>query len=622
MVRRRSPPEGAVVAGTLTGTGRSIASALALSPLWQRVTAAALAASAVFYSHRQPPESSEWTAVVLWAIGLALWFYACRTPAAEAPARPRLVGRDFVALAVIGVVACAVFLPALERYPVEVAGDPARDALLAQWIREGTTKRIFDWVHNNFSMVVPLTTLPFHFVFGASSLSFKVQAATLGAATPLLLFLLVRRYLSITNAVAAALLLIAMPVYIFYARREPVVAFNPFWMVVILFALLRSIEQGSKARTLGALGALAGLLVHFHAASKAAGFVALVLAIATAGWRACVGRQSWRRLAAAGVATSVGFAIGLGPLVLKLDLTTLISRGRMSEVGAGFELLPLLDAYARSLRVFFDQPTTSWFPIHQPLIPSPILAALFALGGGLGFIALPRRIHATLIAVTLVLLFTNSAMTDIVNGDHRLSVLLPVTTWLMATGLELVSRAAARLLPILATRATRAAAAALVAWIASDQIYRFFRDEQARNPVVLINYMVYFALREIAGTPALAKAPELCLSGNGWATEQLGLMHIREGMQYYLPHQAVRIGPVRAEADANELFVSPSCESSSPATAWHESHFCSPREPFVCPTALDTGFDDLRIHIDRGPLSRAPLEQGQPAPTAVPDSPG
>jgi hypothetical protein len=366
--------------------------------------------------------------------------------------------------------------------------------------------------------------------------------------------------------------------------------------VGVLAALLRVYDQDWKPRTFALLGLVTGLAVYFHGAGKAAAFAALGLAAVTAVARTCARRQSWRRLVAGGATSSLGFFIGLGPLLHATDVDLLFSRGRLAAPASS---AALLDAYQRSLRVFFDLPTRSWFPWYQPLIPSPILSGLFALGLLGGFWVVRRRVHLTLLFFVLLLPLTNSALTDSVNGDHRLTPLLPVIAWMMAIGLLALWRASERLRPPALARAAGSAAVLIVAWGAGTQVFRFFEQEQGRRLENPAYSLMYFALHDLDTAPRLRDAKELCIGGNPWVTEQMGLLHFQQGFEFYRPRQTVHAAKLAPDALQNEIFVTDSCDPAA-SHRWRSTLHCSPRERFVCPGA-EVQFKPVRVSVDDGP---------------------
>jgi hypothetical protein len=389
---------------------------------------------------------------------------------------------------------------------------------------------------------------------------------------------------------------LSLPVYLFYARSEPVIALNPVIMIVTLAALFPALEPDVPARRLGLLGAVAGASAYFHAGVKAAAFAALALALAAAFARTCAGRYPWQRLVPGVAAALLGVLIGFGPLLQVTDLGLFISRQRLGHPQLGFDPIHLLKSYGTSLRVFFDQPTTSWFPTRQPLIPSTVLAATFAFGALSGFLALPRRVYWSLLFFVFVLPFSNSAITEQVNGDHRLTPLLPVIGFAIAAGIAVVWRAAARLPRPLSIRTARAASVLLIIAAAVPLPYRFFTEQQARRHE-LDHPLLWFAIQEIRSTPALRDASTLCVGGGAATTEQMRLLHVIDGWGFYLPGKTMQPALLRPGAAPNELYLSTSCEANPDPGAWAGKLYCSRSEPWVCPSPK-TGFADVRIYVD------------------------
>jgi hypothetical protein len=315
-------------------------------------------------------------------------------------------------------------------------------------------------------------------------------------------------------------------------------------------------------------------------------------------WRACTGAHRWKRAVSGCAAALLGVLIGFGPLLQVTDLDRFVSRQRLGHPGLGLQLHTVLEDYETSLHVFFDQPTTSWFPKRQPLIPSPALAGLFAFGAALGFLAVPLRIYWTVLFFALLLPLTNSAMTDFVNNDHRLTPLLPVIAVATAAGLGAVWRAAAWLRNRWAIRAVEVVTLSSVLLAAAGPAYRFFSEEQGRRPD-LDNHLLYFALSEIESTPVLRQAPELCVGGNATTTATMGLLHVRDGWKFFLPGKTIHAAELRPAAAPNELYISTTCEPKASDDVWSGTAFCTEPALFVCP-ARETGAKDVRIYVDTG----------------------
>jgi hypothetical protein len=541
-----------------------------------------------------------------------------------------LARADLLALLATLVGVGAVLLPWLDVYPLDVGGDALRDGgLLTLMIQEGEIKQIFEYgFFAGFTYVVPFVALPYLLFFGASAYAFKAVAATVGALTAFALYALARRDLSPLQALLAVGFLLSMPVFVYHARLETMVIFNAFWMAVLLGALFSVFDREGAPAAFGIVGLLAGLTTLFHAAAKASGFLALGIAACWAIWRTIRGRQSFGQLVRAGVVSVAAFVVGMGSVVLETGATNLLSLHKISTGGQDRDWAATLDAYQSSLRVFFDEPILARFPLIEPLIPSAIVSALFAIGVLLGFFVLPRRVYFSLLFLVFLLPFTNSAVTDSARAAHRLIPLTPVAALFAAAGVAVLWRGARRLRPDALQKATGFAIASIAAAAAIVQAARFFTAEQGLSRELLTPYLVHAAFQEIDAEPTLRAAPALCVTGNDKLREDIDYAHYREGWRFYRRKQALRITPAPVDARRNEIYVS-TCGPSLPAGSWSVRMHCAPREPFVCP-GEETGVGELRVYVDARPFDAEydaktyggrPLPLTPPTPTPTPAPP-
>src|SRR5262245_6923786 len=185
-------------------------------PRWLLPGAASLvlAAAAVVWSYLRHPPETEWAAVPLWAAGVLAMAIACREPGLLERWRRRVSWADLAALVASIAVSCAVILPWLSTYPLEVGGDALRDGgLLTRQIIDGEIKEVFSYAFfQGFTYLVPFLAVPFAHLFGATPLAFKVPAAIVGVLTAVLLFGLARRYLDALLSFVAVVVLLSIPI--------------------------------------------------------------------------------------------------------------------------------------------------------------------------------------------------------------------------------------------------------------------------------------------------------------------------------------------------------------------------------------------------------------------------
>jgi hypothetical protein len=131
---------------------------------------------------------------------------------------------------------------------------------------------------------------------------------------------------------------------------------------------------------------------------------------------------------------------------------------------------------------------------------------------------------------------------------------------------------------------------------AAQPAYRFFAEETAKRLDFTL-HVLHFGLREIEATPALRAAPDLCIGGNPWITQEMRLPHVRNGWSYYLPRTNVEVAELRSSSPTDGLYISTSCEPKENEEAWRVHVYCSELEPFVCPSPR-THRKEVHIYVD------------------------
>ncbi len=527
-----------------------------------------------------------------WA-ALALWIVTVTVTGVALLGRPGLAGvrrhlsslsrNDGLALSILLAVAVAAYFFSLESYPMVVAGDPVRDTGLdVQRILDGDYKDFFVYGYiNSYGLMATVLTSPIYLLLGPSALSFKVPPALLAIATIVMFFVLARRWLSTQASFIGSLALLCLPTLLFYGRYESLHVYNIAWMPLLFAATYLVLRKQPHCRHFGFLGLLSGVLFTFHGAIKAAAFASLGLAAIAA--LLAARREGLRWLLAVGLLTVVGMLIGFGPLILATTPEIFLVSNRIPDT-TGTDLSTLVSNYWQSLRIFFDRPTTSWLPTHEPLLPFKPLAFLFAAGLLVGLLVVPRRLFGLCLFYLLVLLLTNSALTDMVNGEHRLMPLLPVVALVIAMACEAAGRAVSRTPP------RTARPLKLVLWVALVLVaivpgYRFFADEMGRLRGDLASSLKYFAIHEIESTETLRDSEETWIIAAPAVVGQYQLAHHIEGWEYYFPGRKIHKLAIRGEGPPNALFLSPECPSNFDPSEWERLSFCSPRQAFVCPEA-------------------------------------
>ncbi|NTU73591.1 glycosyltransferase family 39 protein, partial [Candidatus Roizmanbacteria bacterium] len=144
-------------------------------------------------------------------------------------------------------------------------GDEVRDGgLYAAQILGGSIKQLYAYGrYEAHGLIIPILVTPFYYLFGPNVYSFRVPAALLASFDVLFVYLILRLLTNRISAVVGALVLASLPLHLFFARSQVVIAFSMFWTSALLLYLIKFF----KKRTLGEyvmLGLALGFISSFH----------------------------------------------------------------------------------------------------------------------------------------------------------------------------------------------------------------------------------------------------------------------------------------------------------------------------------------------------------------------
>jgi hypothetical protein len=508
---------------------------------------------------------------------------------------------------------------ALLDYPFVALGDEVRDGgLYALQILDGTRTDIFGYGElGSHGLIIPSISAAFYYLFGSSPLTYRVPAALVAVADVLVVYTLVRLAVGRVAAVWAGLFLVALPLHLAFSRTELVVSFTSFWTSLILLLLLvflRRPDLLAHVLLATALGFAAG----FHASLRPViGLACLVVLFADleqlragAGrGAAALGTTAARALGRRGASAYAGvllalvlFAafllIGLGPRALYTTRDTLFGTDKMvssqpfEQPSQAERALNLQERYVRSLLVWFKEPAVGHYPDYQSVLPV-VLAALFVLGIAYNLAILREPILDVAMLLAIIVPFTNSAATDILNMGHRLAPLLPVGAILAGAGVAWIV--------LLMRRWTRGAARwALPALGAALAVYTlgilalFFLDASLATGVApvayLDQYMVNVLQAEYApgavgpGGPRASadQARQVCIVVAPGYGNTFDLAHYREQRAYFLPGVQTAVAESRQVAGEEVFLVAGACGPDVARPA-RRLVACEAGDRFVCP---------------------------------------
>lgn len=248
---------------------------------------------------------------------------------------------------------------------------------------------------------------------------------------------MLRIVLHSTAAFLGSLFLIALPLHLFYARTEVVIVFSSFLSSLNLLFILLFIRRPTLA-SLITLSALLGFSSQFHTSIRIESLLLLGFMVLHQ-FFAYIQKGTYVRFFL--FAIILFWFVEFGPRILYTTPRIFFQTNRFPYAKQGTlfpyplqSLSRIPQKYLDTLRVWVDKPTTAWYPDHRPIL-SPFFFLLF-VSGILHAIVYRKSFYLILLYLLVSLSFTNSAITDMVNGDHRLSPLFPIGALFIGLGIH------------------------------------------------------------------------------------------------------------------------------------------------------------------------------------------
>ncbi len=298
------------------------------------------------------------------------------------PLQPDTSGRLGTAAGFLLVAAALVFFRFYRIVPPGLWGDDALNGLLAFDVLDGRIDSPFALVshaHSRFHALTNYAIAASFSLLGADLVSLRVPGTIAGCVAGVALYGIARRTFGETTAVFAGLLFASSPMQIIHSKNLTQVVLGLMFQCVGIYALLRGIDQRSKAWLATSSAALAATVYTYHAA-KLAPFAAIPLLLAAL-WRSRIGLRSLLPAVATLVVcllpAMVSFAREPQALLGRAQAVSIVD-----EIRASGSIDPLLMSTAKTLGIFHvaQGPKYDWFgPGDDPAL-TPLTAALVGPG--------------------------------------------------------------------------------------------------------------------------------------------------------------------------------------------------------------------------------------------------
>lgn len=536
-----------------------------------------------------------WLVLALWLISISFFLFSSTIFKFR---KPRITSLNPELLIVITTAIFVSFFQ-LKNIPFVTIGDMLRDGGLdALTIITGETKNIFAYGrYESHGLIIPTFSAIFHFFFGDSPMIFKVASAIVSVLDSVLLYALMKKYINPKSALIASFILIFTPLHLYYGRTEIVVIFSSLLTTLLLLSLYRFLSNRNLPNII-ILSLTIGFSLNFHASVKTVSYLTLLILALTVIYYTLKDRRVLP-IFGKGLLILVFVIIGFGPRLrfttpeILFHTRTITAIEQENSVNDKNRLtktyLTLSENYPKSLMIYFYEHTTSHFSNFAPI--QPFSFSLFLI---IGLIFLLKNLdkRSLIVVYTLILPLTNSALTDAVNGDHRLAPLLPISAIVISYGTYMFIR-------MFKTGDLRRYILSLFAFCLvfinlALNCYQFFFiidvAAPAYNPKPEEEYLITYTNQVLQKE---VEEENVCLHLSDQLFEAFDLMHFKETFKFYNHEKDVKLY-FDEDVSSNYVYVTRECNSNISDLEYIDYNYCEVFTKYVCPKETK----GLRIKIE------------------------
>jgi hypothetical protein len=204
------------------------------------------------------------------------------------------------------------------------------------------------------------------------------------------------------------------------------------------------------------------------------------------------------------------------------------------------------EKYQKSLLIWITEPTNAWYPDHKPIF-SPLLFSLMILGIIVG-LARKNLYLIAVLCIALILHLSNSALTDILNGDHRLTPFYPIGALFVGVGI-------AFLIEKIKLRSLQYILAFALFIFLSYQTISFFINQPANKNKDIGDYLSIHTIYFIKSNNDLFnKTDNLTFLVSPFNYQILNYLHYKEQYNFFFPESNIDIKNDSTIRD-NEIYI-------------------------------------------------------------------
>jgi len=424
----------------------------------------------------------------------------------------------------------------LGKFPYTSWQDEVRDGgLQTKMLFENKANPLGYGAYEAQGTVIAEMTMPFYYLFPNSVYAYRIPAAILGFLSTILVWIIIQLLMTKKQkknsqtqllAILAIFILAALPLHMYYSRTEIVINSSTFLtLILVLLSLL--LIQNCNVNNLIAWSLIAGFSFNFHTSTKIA---VLVIAIYTlAALFLSKRKEFWLIL----ISFFFFFFVGFGPRIIFTRIDNFSYQQQetfTSESNNSSFLSQIIDRYHQSFFVYFNQPTTARCPYHQPIVPLYLQPFFFV---GLVYLLFQSTKTGLIAFLLLIFPLTNSALSNILNGAHRLSPLFSLSVIAIILGLTFLFEKFARNINSQVKKITSWLIILIIIIISVKQTLKIFNNRLFEDNQDIYRFLTVNTVNLLKKHPASLK--QVCFISIPEINDYFQPMHVQEYFEYFLP---------------------------------------------------------------------------------------
>jgi len=427
----------------------------------------------------------------------------------------------------VGVVSRFLYL---STYPFVAVMDEVRDAGLdGVKIVSSSIENIFYYgSYEAHGLIIPTISSFFYQYFPQSVMMYRLPTAIIGSGEILLIYLLMRRWSNRYSAVIGSITLATLPLHLFFSRTQLVVILSSFLTTLLLFAFYRH-QKDRGIISYASIGMFLGFSLNFHASIR---IVTVIITLFVFIFLLFEKKGVINKILKGSLLIAF-IIVGFGPRLLftspKIFFHTrrlpITEKYQNSSFWTSQSAMKGVNLYKESLLVFVSAPTNFWYSDQKPIFDY-VTSSFFIIGLGSLILRKKDPLSYVVIALIFIVPLTNSAFTDVINSDHRISPLYPIGSLVVGIG-------GYAILQYIKSVILRWVLIAILVLYLLYQVQFFFSNQKAEIASDKSEYlhmqMIYLLQKRNY------QGRKICIVSSEEVSHNFQELHHREQREYFLP---------------------------------------------------------------------------------------